>query len=39
MTNEEYIELTLELLKRIKSNSMLKRIYSYVNKVIVGRWI
>lgn len=37
MDNEEYIELIVKLLKKIKNNHLLERIYSYVNDCFVGR--
>lgn len=39
MSNEEYITLITDLLKHIKSNAILKRIYNYINNLFVGRGI
>lgn len=37
MTNEEYIAAILKLLQMIHNNTMLKRIYNFINNKFVGR--
>jgi len=37
ISNEEYIKLIETLLKRIGSNTLLERIYNFVNHCYVGR--